>query len=141
MLHRTFGRKLNRDVKERKALYRSLAISLIKFGRIETTVEKAKTVKRIIEKLVTKAKKDTNISRQKVTAFLVQKAAIERLLKVIAVSMKDKNGGSIRIRKIGKRTGDGAEMVRMEWSTEITEIKESKKPGRKTKEVKKVEKK
>lgn len=100
---------------------------MIKYGRIDTTVAKAKTVRRIVEKLVSKAKKNTNASRQKISSFLKQKDIVEKLVKNIGTSMKEKTGGSVRIRRIGRRYGDDAEMVRMDWSAEIKSTGKPKK--------------
>ena len=74
MRHQVFGKKLNRDVKERKALFKSLIIALISFGRIHTSIAKAKAVARLAEKLVTKAKEGSDLAVRQVSAFLTNVA-------------------------------------------------------------------
>lgn len=138
MLHKTFGWKLNRDVKERKALFRSLIIALIQYGKIETTVVKAKAVSRIADKLVTKAKENTDASIRKLSSFLTQKEAINKMRKEIAPKFLKRQGGYVRIRRTGIRSGDGTQKVTLEWSEKVEETKE---PVKAKKEVKKVTKK
>lgn len=142
MRHQVFGRKLNRDVKERKALYKSLVISLVKYGKIETSYAKAKAIVRLVEKLVTKAKENTDASISQLSSFLIHKDIKDKLLKTVAPVMKDKQGGYTRIRKSGKRIGDGSELAVLEWSLPVKEkspkpeTKEEKKPVVSEKKVK-----
>ena len=140
MRHRVFGKKLNRDIKERKALFRSLAAALIKYGKIHTTIARAKAIAPLVEKLVTHAKEKEEAGKRKVTAFLGHKDIINKLMFEITPIFQDVAGGYTRIRRIGKRVGDGAEMVLLEWSREIK--MESKTDGKKNqKREKKAEKK
>ena len=132
MKHRYFGRKLNRDIKERKALFRSLVIALIDKGKIRTTVAKAKAIQGLVEKLVTKAKEDTDAATRQLTSFLTRKEIISKLTIDIMPRFKDRVGGYVRIRKLGKRFGDGAEEVVMEWS--VPEPEKKKEEGKKVKE-------
>lgn len=136
MLHRTFGRKLNRDIKERKALYRSLVIALVKCDKIETTITRAKTISPLIDKLVTNAKKGTRAGFKKVTAFLIHKEESDRFLNVIVPHFTHKKGGYVRIRRVGRRHGDQAETVMMEWSVSIKEEKPVKKKKAEVSKVK-----
>lgn len=135
MLHKTFGWKLNRDVKERKALFRSLINSLVQYGKIETTVAKAKAVSRIAEKLVTKAKENTDASVRQLSSFLTQKEVINKMLKVIAPKFSNRQGGYVRIRRIGVRSGDGTEKVILEWTEKMEEIKETVKAKKEDKKA------
>jgi large subunit ribosomal protein L17 len=127
MLHKTFGWKLNRDVKERKALFRSLIIALIQHGRIETSVAKAKAVTRMVDKLVTKAKDNTDASIRKLSSFLTQKAVISRMRKVIAPKFLNRHGGYVRVRKTSLRSGDGTQKVIIEWTENMEETEEKSK--------------
>lgn len=130
MRHKVFGRKLNRDVKERKALFRSLVYALIKYGKIRTTLAKAKAIRGLIEKLVTKAKDGSSSSLRQVSSFLTKKDLITKLTKEIAPKFADKIGGYIRIRRVGFRTGDNAEEVTISWTLpeekKAVKIKDSK---------------
>ena len=155
MRHKVFGRKLNRDIKERKALFRSLVSSLIINGSIKTTHAKAKAVGSLIEKLVTKAKDGSRQSIIQISSFLNKKEPIKKLTDEIAPIFKDKIGGYLRIIKLGRRAGDNAQEVRMEWSlkqeaslkgkqnaeTKKSEIKKESEKSPKPKTEKKEEKK
>jgi len=124
MKHKVFGKKLNRDVKQRQALFKGLVQALVEHGKINTTLPKAKAVQGLIEKTVTEAKESTTASMRQVAAILNKKELITKLVSVIAPKFKDKQGGYVRILRIGKRSGDNAEAVIMEWSTDMTEKKE-----------------
>lgn len=132
MRHKYFGRKLNRDIKERKALFRSLVIALIDKGKIRTTVAKAKAIQGLVEKLVTKAKEGTDGAIRQLTSFLTRKEIVSKLTGDITPRFKDRVGGYVRIRKLGKRFGDGAEEVVMEWS--VPEPEKKKEEGKKVQE-------
>ena len=116
MKHQVFGRKLNRDIKERKALFKSLIIALITHGRIRTTVAKAKAIARLAERLVTRAKDGSSSALRQVSSFLNSKEAINKLTTNIAPRFKSKIGGYIRMIRVGARKGDNAEEVILEWS-------------------------
>lgn len=116
MRHRVFGRKLNRDIKERKALFRSLVNALILNGKIKTTYAKAKAVGSLIEKLVTKAKDGSRSSVVQIASFLNTKEPVKKLVDEIAPRFKDKVGGYIRMIRLGRRSGDNAQEVMMEWT-------------------------
>lgn len=139
MRHQVFGRKLNRDVKERKALFRSLVSALIIKGKIKTTLAKARAIRGLVEKLVTLAKKDTSATRMKLHSFLIKRDLVQKIIKDIASKFSDRKGGYIRIRRIGQRIGDNAEEVFMEWTYAKEEIKSPKTTAKKT-EIKKEKK-
>ena len=76
MKHRIKGKKLGRNIKQRKALFKSLLINLIFKGQIKTTEAKAKAIKPLIDKLITKAKIGSLSSRRQIIAFLSNKSNI-----------------------------------------------------------------
>lgn len=120
------GRKFGRERDQRNALMRGLAISLIEHGTIVTTLPKAKELRPIVEKMVTKAKKGGLANRRALIASLNVESA-NRLVDVIAPSMK-RDSGYLRIEKLGEyRVGDNAEMARIEFVDEITEPTDSNK--------------
>lgn len=123
MRHQVFGKKLNRDIKERKALFKGLIIALISFGRIRTSLAKAKAVGRLAEKLVMKAKEGSDIAVRQVSSFLTKKESINKLISEISPRFRNIVGGYLRVRRIGKRAGDASEQVILEWS-----VTEPKKP-------------
>lgn len=120
------GRKFGRERDQRNALMRGLAISLIEHGAIVTTLPKAKELRPIVEKMVTKAKKGGLANRRALIASLNIESA-NRLADIIAPSMK-RDSGYLRIEKLGEyRVGDNAEMARIEFVDEITESTDSNK--------------
>lgn len=122
MRHRVGGKQLNRDKDHREALLKNLASSLILSGKIETSVVKAKFLRPFIEKLITKAKNDSFTSLQLIRTKLGNEEAIRKLFKEVAPSMKDRNGGYTRIKKLGKiRKGDSSEVAMIEFVTEKKE--------------------
>ncbi len=117
MKHRTSTRKLGRVTKQRTALLRSLAISLIKHGKIKTTEAKAKELRPYIEKIVTKGKTDSVTSRRLISSQLGSGGtiALKKLIGEISPKYKDRNGGYTRIIKLPKRMGDGGSMAIIEF--------------------------
>jgi len=111
--------KLNRNSANRKALIRDLATQLIMHERIETSLVKAKEVRRTVEKLITLAKKgDLNSARiaEKTVRELKidDQYALVKLLKELGPKYQDRNGGYTRIYKIGPRQGDACPMAIIE---------------------------
>ncbi len=105
---------LGRKKAHKEALLRNLALSLIKHKRITTTVAKAKALRRYIEPLLTKAKKDTQANRRLLFSYLHDKEAIKELYGTIAPAIMDRPGGYTRVLKLGFRQGDGAEIAMIE---------------------------
>lgn len=131
MRHRKAGKKLGRNTNQRKALFRGLIQSLIIHEEIKTTLTKAKAVKGLVDKLMTKAKKGTLHARRQVLAFLPDKKAANKLVDEIAprFKIKKRTSGFTRFVRIGKRRGDDAMIVKMEFTEKPapkTEVKKSK---------------
>ena len=140
MNKKVFGRKLSRSRPAREALFASLAQSLIKNGKIETTRAKAKAVVSSIEKMVTSAKKGDVTARRKVLAELDNsRDSVEILFSSIAKAFSGKTSGFTRIVSLPRRRGDNAEMSRLEW-TEKVEVSDKKLEVSKEKEKKKAKK-
>ena len=104
--------KLGRNSSARKALFRSVLVSLFKHERIETT--EAKEISGLAEKLITLAKRDDLSARRQVIAELVDKEVAKKLFDEIAPKYNDRNGGYTRILKLGVRRGDAAPMALLE---------------------------
>jgi large subunit ribosomal protein L17 len=119
MRHRVFGRKLNRDYNARKALLKNLVSSLILHGSIETTEAKAKAIRGLVDKLVTKAKLKTLSDRRLIASFLPSKDVVNKLVDEIAPKFAGRQGGFTRILKLGKRMGDRAAIVKMEFVEKV----------------------
>jgi large subunit ribosomal protein L17 len=114
MRHRVQGRKLGRTSPHRRALLRNLCTSLFEHGRITTTVQKAKEVRPLAEKLITLGKRDTLHARRRAAGFLLRAAVVQELFSTIAARYADRNGGYTRIVKLGSRSGDGADLAVIE---------------------------
>lgn len=107
-------RKLGRPSGHRKMMLRNLVTSFFKHGKIMTTETRAKEVRRIAEKMITLAKKNDLASRRLVLAELLDETTVKELFEKIAPKYADRNGGYVRIVKIGPRQGDASPKVVME---------------------------
>ena len=111
------GKKVNhlgRTSSHRKAMLSNMATSLIVSKRITTTVAKAKALRKYVEPLITKAKKDETHSRREVFSYLQNKVAVTELFREVAAKVGDRPGGYTRILRTGFRLGDAAEMCMIE---------------------------
>lgn len=109
-----YGRQFKRDSGERKALFKALASSLVLEERIQTTEQKAKSVKGHVEKLVTKAKTGDLNAERLIQPYLTSSAA-SKMIADIAPRFKTRPGGYTRIIRMGRRLQDNASMVILEW--------------------------
>ena len=114
MRHRQSGRKLNRNSSHRKAMFKNMSISLVEHELIKTTVPKAKELRRVIEPLITLAKKDSVANRRLAFSRLRSKEAVGKLFSDLGPRYDARPGGYIRILKCGYRTGDKAPMAYVE---------------------------
>tara|TARA_B100000029_G_scaffold448853_1_gene471629 strand:- start:554 stop:955 length:402 start_codon:yes stop_codon:yes gene_type:complete len=114
MRHRKAGRKLNRNSSHRSSMMRNLAISIILYESVKTTLAKAKEVRSFLEPLITLSK-DNNVSNQR-RAFskLRHKQAVAKLFNELGPRNKDRPGGYLRIIKRGFRQGDKAPIAQIE---------------------------
>lgn len=116
MKHHKSFRKFGREKNERKAFVRGLLVNLIRHGRIETTLARAKEIRPFIEKLVTLAKEDS-VSRRRLVLSRVMNQEVEtsKLFSDYAKKYKGLNGGYTRILKIATRVADGAKRAVIEF--------------------------
>ncbi len=115
MRHNKAINHLGRKSGHRKALLANMAVSLIKYKRIETTVAKAKALQMYVEPLISKSKEDSTHSRRVVFSYLKNKEAVTELFRTIAPKIADRPGGYTRILKTRFRLGDGADMALIEF--------------------------
>lgn len=111
------GKKVNhlsRTSSHRKAMLANMACSLIEHKRINTTIAKAKALKKFVEPLITKSKSDTTHSRRMVFKSLRSKQGAAELFRDVAPKIANRPGGYTRIIKLGSRLGDNAEMAMIE---------------------------
>jgi large subunit ribosomal protein L17 len=115
MKHKMGYSRLNRDSAQRKALLRGLSTQLIMSGRIETNLTRAKSLRSVVEKLVTLARTDSVAGRRLAAARLYGPEAVKRLFAVVAPANKDRAGGYTRVLKLGFRPGDNARRAIIEF--------------------------
>lgn len=114
MRHAKGNKRLGRNMGHRKALFRNQLSSLIENERIITTLIKAKELRPIAEKCITKGKQGTVHARRQALRMLRTREQIQKLFDDIAPRMASRLGGYTRITKLGPRPGDGAEMAVIE---------------------------
>lgn len=114
MRHQRRINKLGRTATHRSAMLSNLAISLIINKKINTTLAKAKELRKFVEPLLTKSKEDTTHSRRVVFAALQNKIAVAELFREISKKIAERPGGYTRIFKTGNRLGDNAQMCLIE---------------------------
>ena len=114
MRHRVAGRQFGRDSSHRSAMFRSLITSFFEHERIETTTMKAKELRPMVEKLITKAREKNVHHLREVLKVIRDKDVAFHLFDSIAPSFTTRPGGYTRITKTRRRIGDGAEMAVLE---------------------------
>lgn len=111
MRHRKSGRSLSRTSSHRTAMFRNMAVSLIRHEQIRTTVPKAKELRRVAEPLITLGKSSNLSNRRLAFSKLRDRGAVGKLFDDLGVRCKDRPGGYLRILKCGLRSGDKAPMA------------------------------
>ena len=114
MRHHNTNRKLGRETGQRGALLKSLARSLVIKGAMQTTEARAKETRKVVEKLVTRAKNPTLHNQRMIVSALGDESAAKKLIKK-AEGYKERAGGYTRIVKMGPRKGDASPMALIEF--------------------------
>ena len=116
MRHMKAGRTFNRDTNARKALFIGLAKNLIEREQIKTTLPKAKDLRSVVEKMITRAKVDSVANRRLIASELGNgsEATVKKLFAVLGPRYAKRNGGYTRVLKAGFRYGDAAPMAIIE---------------------------
>lgn len=112
------GNKINhlgRKTAHRDALLKNLAASLIEHKRINTTLAKARELRKYLEPLITKSKDNTTHSRRVIFSYIQSKEAMKELFATVAPKIANRPGGYLRVIKTGWRSGDAAEMALIEF--------------------------
>ena len=107
-------RKLGRPTDQRMAMLRNMTTALLENGRMETTVTRAKELRRTTEKMITLGKRGDLHARRQAAAFITQPAVVQDLFETIGPRYAERAGGYTRIYKTGPRRGDAAEMAVIE---------------------------
>jgi large subunit ribosomal protein L17 len=140
MRHRKSGRKLNRTTAHRKATLANLSAALFERKHIKTTEAKAKETRRVAERLITLAKKDSIHARRLALKQLRHKRIVKILFDDIAPQYTDRSSGYTRVVKLGQRSGDGARMAVLELVGYEMASKKKKEKEKREKEKEKKEK-
>lgn len=111
MNHNKSYRKLGRRADHRMAMLKNLTISLVKEEKLETTVTRAKELRKFAERMITLGKKGTLADRRRAFAFLRDEEAVAKLFNDLAPKYSERNGGYTRIIKTSVRKGDSAELA------------------------------
>lgn len=104
-------RKLGKPTDQRMAMLRAMTTDLLEYGKIETTVSRAKEVAPLAEKMITLAKTNTLASYRQALSYITKEDVANKLFKEIGPKYADRNGGYTRVVRIGPRRGDAAEMA------------------------------
>ena len=123
MRHGFRGRRFNRSVEHRQAMFANMAASLIKHEQITTTLPKAKELRPFVEKLVTLAKKGDLHARRQAISQVRDVPQVGKLFETLGPRYSERNGGYIRIMKAGFRHGDNAPMAVIEFVDRDVEAK------------------
>jgi large subunit ribosomal protein L17 len=136
MRHGKSGKKFGLDKAARKALMRNLAKQLFIYGRIRTTVARAKYLRTIVEPIITRAKGGTLNDIREVYKYIDDRDMIKKIFSEVAPLYKDRKGGYTRVLKLGNRPGDNAEMAIIELidATSVYKKEEPKKDEKAKKE-------
>ncbi len=114
MRHGNVNRKFGREKNQRNALLKSLARSLVLKGKMTTSLAKAKEIRPLVEKMITRGKSVTLAGRRMLISQLGDERTATKLIKT-AATYTDRTGGYLRIVKMGPRKGDAAEMAVIEF--------------------------
>ncbi|HET6514952.1 MAG TPA: 50S ribosomal protein L17 [Thermodesulfovibrionales bacterium] len=138
MRHRVSGRLFGRTANQRKALLRGLMASLFEYQRIETTLAKAREIKKLAERVITLGVKGDLHSKRVALSHVPNRSAVAKLFNDIAPRFSGRNGGYLRLVQTRNRVNDGAPMAVLEFVDyeEVKAKKEEKKAKPKKEETK-----
>lgn len=108
------SRKLGRTTDQRMAMLRTMVTNVIEYGRIETTVTRAREVGPLVERMITLGKQNTLASRRAAMSFITKEDAVKKLFETTAPAYAGREGGYTRVTRLGPRRGDAAEMAVLE---------------------------
>ncbi len=114
MRHHVKGKALGRNTKQRKALFKGMLRSLFEEGAIETTETKAKIIRRLADKIITKAKPQTLNARRTLESFFGSKQVVNHIVDGVVPAVADRQSGFTTLTKLGHRRGDDASMVKLQ---------------------------
>jgi large subunit ribosomal protein L17 len=138
MRHQIAGRKLGRTTSHRLAMLRNLVTSLFEHEKVKTTDAKAKELRPLAEKMIGLAKKGDLHARRQALSIIRNPEVVRKLFDILSPRYKARNGGYLRIMKIGFRPGDGAPVSLVELISEGKDSKviKKRKPGKRRRKEK-----
>jgi large subunit ribosomal protein L17 len=128
MRHRKSGKRLGRTGSHKKAMVRNMVTSVFEHERIVTTTPKAKEVRKVVDKMITLAKRGDLHAKRQAMSFIQSRDVVAKLFDEISGKFADRNGGYTRIIQTGQRRGDAAPMAILElvnYSEDIEEESEN----------------
>ncbi|GMH32191.1 hypothetical protein BSKO_00025 [Bryopsis sp. KO-2023] len=128
MRHRNAFRRLGRDSAHLRSLFRTMVTQLIEHERIETTLAKAKELRRIADKVITLGKKGTLAARRQAAGYLTRDDCVQKLFAELAERYKLRPGGYTRVLHSRRRTNDAAEMAYIEFVDRPGELRPARPP-------------
>jgi len=137
MRHRQFGYKLNRNHHQRQALLRGQLRHIFTYGYIQTTEAKAKAVTPLIEKVVARAKRDDLSSRRFLYRYFQDRNWVNRIVEAVAAAFSETAANFTQVKRIKRRQGDDALIVRLSFTKPLKLSKEEEKEEKPKKAVKK----
>ena len=137
MRHGVGYRKLNKTSEHRKALFKNMLNSLIKYEQLITTLPKAKELKPQIDKVITIGKKNILSNKKRLFSKLQNQSSVKKVFEELSKRYSKRNGGYSRVLKAGFRTGDDAPMAVIELVDRNTEARKIDKPKKVKEEDKK----
>ena len=114
MRHKLSGKKLGRPAAHRWSLYRNLVTDLLNYGKITTTLVKAKEARGLADKMITLGKEGGLASRRRALAFIFDEKVVDKVFGEYASRYKSRPGGYTRVLKLGMREGERAPMALIE---------------------------
>lgn len=114
MPHQVHQRKFGRETAHRKAMFRNLTLSILRYERVKTTEPKAKEVRRFVDGMILLGKDGSLVARRKAIAWLPEPEIVEKLFTDLAGRYTDRTSGFTRITRLGRRVGDSAPMMLIE---------------------------
>lgn len=137
MLHGVKKVKFRKGQDANQALMQGLMADFVRHEHIETTLQRAKALKSMIDRLTSRAKKQTEAHRNILLSTLRDKVLVEKLFSISSERFSTREGGYVRLIRLGTRQGDGAEIARVEW---VEGEKKKETPKEATKEIEKAQK-
>lgn len=131
--HQDKVKKLNRPKPHREAMMANLATSLLEHRKVETTDARAKELRRVVDRIISTAKKETTAARRQVARTIRKKEVLKKLFDDIVPQFKDRQSGFTRVLKVGFRRGDASaiSMVELLTAPEVAETDKKEKKDKK----------